>query len=279
MRRALVAVLGGLVFALAPLAAATSSYSDPSGDAGSGPDVTRVVVSSSDGLVTFRVHAALVPAAVVGEYTLFGTDLDTDLDRSTGDDVGAEQRIVVALHPDGRILQAGVRPPGDPHFTPGVRIDAGFDAGVLTYTFQRRALGIDAGFRFRIYTLNMSHDDQLIGGEWAPDRGLWAYPVIAPRPVVGQPWAVPARPVAGKRFTVAFPVTRSDTGARLARARLSCTTTVAGKVVPHRHAYTTGRAQATLVVPKTARGKVLRISVTVRASGHSATKVVRFRIW
>ena len=42
-------------------------------------------------------------------------------------------------------------------------------------------------------------------------RGTGRSPLVA-KPVIGQPITVPAHPLAGKRFTVSFKVTRSDTG-------------------------------------------------------------------
>lgn len=88
----------------------------------------------------------------------------------------------------------------------------------------------------------------------------------------------PAAPVAGKRFTVSFPITRSDDGAPLTSATIGCTTKVAGKVVPHTHTFANGTIRATLVVPKAAKGKQLKVVVKVTAENQAATKVFTFKV-
>ena len=98
------------------------------------------------------------------------------------------------------------------------------------------------------------------------------------KPVIGKPVAVPAQPVAGKRFAVSFKVTRSDTGAPLVRGTMICDPSVAGRVLPHAESFRAGAARLAFTVPASAAGKSLKVKVTIRAGGQSATRVSSFRV-
>lgn len=103
----------------------------------------------------------------------------------------------------------------------------------------------------------------------APTRG---------KPVIGKPVAVPGQPLAGKRFTVSFKVTRSDTGAALTTGKMICDPSVAGQVLRHAESFKGGTARLSFVVPANAAGKLLKVKVTIKAGGKSATKVATFSV-
>ena len=98
------------------------------------------------------------------------------------------------------------------------------------------------------------------------------------KPVIGQPVTVPARPAAGKPFTVSFHVTRSDTGETLKSGTMICDPSVAGTVITHKESFKGGTARLAFVVPKNAAGKLLKVKVTIKAGSQSATRVSTFRI-
>ncbi len=98
------------------------------------------------------------------------------------------------------------------------------------------------------------------------------------KPVIGQPVTVPAQPLAGKRFTVAFKVTRSDTGAALTSGEMICDPSVFGKVIRHAESFGNGTARLSFVIPAKAAGKVLKVKLTIRSGHQSATRVSTFRI-
>jgi len=102
-------------------------------------------------------------------------------------------------------------------------------------------------------------------------------PALA-KPVIGPPFTVPVQPVAGKRFTVAFKVTRSDTGAPLTSGTMICDPSTAGNVIPHAESFRGGTARLSFVVPASAKGKLLKVKVTIKVAGKSATKVASFKV-
>ena len=98
------------------------------------------------------------------------------------------------------------------------------------------------------------------------------------KPVIGEPVTAPARPVAGKPFTVSFHVTRSDTGQTLKSGKMICDPSVAGTVIRHAESFMGGTARLAFVVPTNSAGKLLKVKVKIEAGGQSATKVSTFRI-
>jgi hypothetical protein len=107
-------------------------------------------------------------------------------------------------------------------------------------------------------------------------RTTLAQPVV--RPVLGKPVAVPARPVAGRRFTVSLPVTRSDTGGPLLTGRMECVPSVAGKPIKHADSFRGGKVKLSLVVPETAKGKALKLKLTVDASGGAVGRTYSYTV-
>jgi hypothetical protein len=98
------------------------------------------------------------------------------------------------------------------------------------------------------------------------------------KPVIGKPVTVPAQPLAGKRFTVSFEVTRAGTGAPLIAGKMICDPSIAGQVVAHAESFKSGTARLSFVVPATAAGKVLTVKLTIKAGSRSTTKVTTFHV-
>ena len=104
-----------------------------------------------------------------------------------------------------------------------------------------------------------------------------AQPVVV-RPVLGKPVVSPAKPAAGRRFEFTLPVARSDTHAPLLTGKLACTPTLAGKALKHTDSFAKGKAKLSFVLPATAKGKLLRIDVTVTVSGRSARAAFAYTV-
>ena len=103
-------------------------------------------------------------------------------------------------------------------------------------------------------------------------------PVVVVKPVFARPVARPSAPVAGKRFTFTLAVSRSGTGTPLRAGRMMANPTIAGHPVKHVESFTGGKARLSLVVPKTAKGKRLRIKIKVVSGGASATRTVTYKV-
>lgn len=98
------------------------------------------------------------------------------------------------------------------------------------------------------------------------------------RPVIAKPVATPAQAGAGKPLTVAFKVTRSDTGKPYLRGQLKADPRIAGRVVQHTESFKRGTARVSLVVPANAMGKTLRVTVVIKDGAATATRSATYPI-
>ena len=103
-------------------------------------------------------------------------------------------------------------------------------------------------------------------------------PPVIVQPVFGQPQTLPKRAVAGKRFVFAVTVKRSDTGARLTTGRMVAHPILAGKVVKHVESFKAGKVRLSFALPKAAKGKLLRVRITITTGRQTATHVYTTRV-
>ncbi len=267
-------------------AGADSTFSDPSGDTSGAPDITTVVVSDeSAGRITFRISFANQPELAADSQ--LNVWLDTDLSDATGSQ-GLDYLIVVV----GASRQFDVaRWNGSDwdYSVPSSTVSVSFRDGV-TISVGRSELGGTSGFNFLVGGVQ-GVSGQAGNIDYGPDSGRWSYRLSAPPPpppppsvvrlVFGNVVTVPTKPTAGKPFTLTFGVTRSDTGASVAKEAVTAVGTfINGKSLrlPVRFGFVGAKMRMTLAVPKTAKGKLLRVTITVVAVHRSATKVVTFKV-
>jgi hypothetical protein len=287
-RLVLATVLALAVASTATGATAQVSFEDGVGDQRNmddlvAPDITSVQVSNtSTGVITFRVtiasHSTLPPRSRIA--VLF----DLDGLQATGfngfeysirhdiDDTGQPQ--VVFERWDEPSLQFVVLP------TPGVTSE--FASGVYTLSIPRRLLENTISFEFGMYTaaLNLSALSRSSVDD-APNADLWRYELTglpAPRLVSPRLTAVPARPLAGRTFTLRTEVRRSDTQLVVASASVTCTARLGSKRLRAVGNFTSGRARCAITVPRGSKGKTIRGTMTVRAAGARLTRTFSYRV-
>ena len=259
-----------------PGAFADRSYSDPAGDSGAAPDITGVTVThDAAGVVSFAVttnQPVLVPEASFWGF------IDTDRNASTGFPVrglGAEHFFLadadggVLFHVDGAFLT--------------VDFDSSFSAsyanGTFTARLNRSELGSTEKFAFLV---EADHDDangDTVGTDYAPDAPpFFEYSFVPLALTVGPPASAPKLPVAGKRFVVSAAVTRSDTQP-FAAGSVTCSARAGKLVLKPAASVGGGSARCAMKVPKSAKGKLLRGSVTVSAEDSGpVTRAFSYRI-
>ena len=256
---------------IVPSGSSVNSWSDPVGDSGAAPDITYVTVSDTTAkVVTFRVVAHFVANT--------GVNITVDAVKN-GVEIAKPRSVWMSVAADGS-LSSGVN-----WFRgaaiPEIPVTATTSADAATVSFPAPALDIEDMFVFRLYSFGNSNVDNV------PDfSGMLFYKMTPPAPPPPPPVVTPVisspvawdAPVAGKRFALHFRITRSDDGTAATTATVACTTTLAGKTIPHRHAFKNGTLNATLGIPKGARGKTLRIAVKVTLGRQTETKVVTFKV-
>ena len=102
-------------------------------------------------------------------------------------------------------------------------------------------------------------------------------PVVVVRPVIGLATITPAA-AAGRHVAVSFKVTRSDNGKLLTRGTMICDPSIQGKVIHHAEQFTNGVARLAFTIPKNAKGKLLKVHLTIKLAGQSATRIATFRV-
>jgi hypothetical protein len=277
-----------VVAVVAGAASAETAFPDPAGDSGGDVDITLVTVGidRTTGIVRFAVTVTgFDPSNWDGRPRNFQAYL---LNRATG----AELALIADGVPGGTQVHIGhPKPPSWPfeELPPTMTFER--TGNVLTWTFPQSEIGVTDAFDFRMYT----QIPDVVGGTWhiadqAPDGTArwWTYYVepvtpatpepVAAQPVFGAATIVPARPVAGKKLLFTLGVRRSDTGAPLTTGRMTCEPSVAGVVLKHTESFASGKARLSLVVPKTAKGKLLKVRVTITWGGETAKKVVTYRV-
>lgn len=274
--------------AATPRAAADQSYADPGGDAGAGTDIIAVTVRNdpASGAIAIQVASA---SPIVANHAV-AIFIDADRNQSTGSDgddywmFGGPMTGVAFFAWNGSSFVRA----SPPSFSVGA-----VGANASEFRFNRADIGNVAGFNFAAVSISIDSSSVKFW-DVAPDRGYYSYELAAPpppppppapapppvvvKPVIGTPVIAPTVPVAGKRLTVTFAVTRSDDGQPLTSGTMVCDPSVAGKVIAHAESFKSGTARLSFLVPKTAKGKLLKVKLTIKTETQSATRIATFRV-
>lgn len=287
---ALALCLGAGAYA-GPTEAPVNVFTDPAGDAiGAAPDVTGFSYwMNAAGVVTFAITTALTP----GTDTFVSVLIDSDGNPSTGDARfhGAEyeieyhtlQQVAVACVWDSA-QQAWVDAPDDPN------LGYTADARQVVLSFGRKALG-DPGTAQAAVLTGVVDPDTFIhfldNGDAevdrAPDDGADAVVLEPLSLALGSLTHSP--PKANSRFSVSMTAVRSDSHQYVGPGDggVTCTLTVAGKRQapvgwPQISDGVTPTATCAWKLGKKAKGKLLRLTITVEAGGASVTRRYAARI-
>jgi hypothetical protein len=229
-------------------------------------------------MFTISVGVTGGPTSPDGLQRLVYVWLNTDKNDSTGSPTGNEYLLVFVDEPadqppwwniyrwNGRVWDSVPE-------SPTMRF---VRQSAMNWTINKSDIGGASGFAVYVSTLTEDADDNVLAREFAPDAGRWVFDVSGPSkivttfvtPLVGKPVTLPAKIRAGHRLTVSFPVSRADAGdkpAPLTSGTIVGVPTIAGGVVRHSESFSSGTARLSFVVPKTAKGKQLRVKLTVKA--------------
>jgi hypothetical protein len=87
------------------------------------------------------------------------------------------------------------------------------------------------------------------------------------------------KPIAGHPFVVNFHVTRSDNSEKLMTGTMISNPSVNGKVIyPHWERFDNGVASVLLTVPKTAKGKMLTVPLTIKLGSELTRQVETYQV-
>jgi len=248
----------------------TQAFPDPVGDHDAAPDLTAVRVSDArSGWITFAIRTPNY--AVLPEASAIVVSIDADNNPRTGES-GAELQLSLAA---GEIIlerwDGGQFVPDD---LP-TRARHRNEGNVVEIDLHVSELGNSSRFRFSLLSVGVNTAIQsVVAVDIAPDDlTFWRY-ALANKPALKlnatRLFAAPTRPRAGKPFAVNLAVTRSDTGRAITSGTVSCRVKAVGKPVAAKGRVVGGAGRCAFVVPRSAKGKVLRGTITVRVGGKSA---------
>ena len=260
----------------------TITFTDATGDATSAPDVTNVAVQgdATSGTITFAVTVTgLALPSADGSTRFVDLWLNTDRNDATGDTDGSEYDLFVANDSTD---------PAQWGWDIGSFVNGTWQEVAQTATMHAAGSGnqfaiqvnksdLGGATSFDVYATSAVVDanGNIVAHDDAPDTGRWVYDIGGPSktltttatPLIGKPALVPAKATAGKRLTVSFPVSVSQLGqsGSLAGGKAVGTASIGGKAVPHTTSLQGNLVKVSLVVPKTAKGKAVKVTVTVTA--------------
>jgi hypothetical protein len=269
-----VAAVAAAALLLVPSASAAGRYSDATGDGGTAGDITALdVTSDAGGRISIRIGGNGLSTSETNVTWLL---VDADANPLTGDldTLGAEYIFYV----DEDTYWFGRWDGADFVDTPDATVDVSGGSRSLAISVNRRELGNTSEFNFWARTIdetNRQMDD-------APDDGMFNYS-LALQGVHIVSAAVRTTPAAGPRAGKPFVLTAASVKlpAAVAPSRISdpkpdsysCKPTLKGRAIGG-----SGTGGCTWRLPKTARGKTLKVVVTVMYQGTKASFPYVFRV-
>jgi hypothetical protein len=234
------------------------------------------VTDAKDGWISFAISTqnyATLPAEDVVAVLI-------ELDSGGGSSAGESQMLLRYIAGDVDLQRwSSAQNDWGPDTAPS-RVRAGNAGGVVRLDIHRSEIGDAARFRFSIASADVDGAGTPLAVDFAPDEDTFYRYVLVNRPavqlLVGKTAGTPARPRAGKPFTVSLPVRRSDTNRAITAGTVSCNVTADGTQVRAAGRVRAGRAQCTFVVPQSA--SAVRGSMTVRSAGAVVTARFSFKV-
>lgn len=281
------ALLGTVGLLVAPSASGDTSFEDGAGDQRNteelvAPDITTVHVSNTrDGLITFRLSIANHASLPGGSRIAVLLDLDRSI--ATGDQ-GFEYAVRHDVDGTGRatlVFERWEESVFQLVQIPAESLTSSFSGGVFTLSIPRGELRNTTGFQFGMYAALLDPDGDDHAVDDAPNANLWTYDLTglpAPRLSTTRLAVMPGRPVAGKTFVVHAGVRRADTGSTVATASVTCTARVGKTKLRSVGRFSDGRARCAVSVPRSAKGKTLRGTITIRADRAAVTRSFSYRV-
>ena len=262
-----------------------TSYQDSSGENPAAPDITTLTVSNTDaGVIQFRVAIPNRPQFTSDMLLLLF--VDSDANPQTGDptELGSDYVIEIFGGEAALFRWDGTnftRRAGDP---PATSLIFSYQGGV-TVTISAAELGNTKKFGFSFIavsgiaidptTSDLDFTNAVADVAPAASAGLYQYEVkiTPPTLVVRSVKASPAKPTAGRAFTLRLVAARSDTNAVVQNGRVTCVGRV-GKVRLRAQVQRVvgGAATCTWNIPARAKGKAFVGTVTIAFEGLRAAQ-------
>ena len=277
---ALPAAASGALSAPTVSTANSTTYNDSVGEDPAAPDITTIVASNDDAAtITFKINIPNRPTYAADIAVVMF--LDSDANQATGDpeSLGADYIIqliqgeILLFKWDGSDFTIAATQSSLSYAWasgPTIRINAADLSNTRKLLFDVTAV---SGLVFDPQTGAI--DCTNCKRDFAPVIGFYQYNVVVQKPtlVVRSLKPTPAKPAAGRPFTLKLVAARSDTGAVVQNGRVTCVGRVgSARLKASVQRVQGGAATCTWTIPATAKGKTFRGSVTVSFEGLKAAQ-------
>ena len=279
-------------------ASGSKSFTDPAGDSGIAPDITNVSVANDDkGLLTFQVtianRTALSPDDLIA--VLIATD---DPSPYTGLRFDGTNFAVVLDGASGPSLHEWDGVGLDPVLPRPPSVTGSFEGGVATLTVRQEDLApgfpdLSVPVKLQFYAVAVTYDgSQAVAADRAPVSNFFPYQVAEPLRVVVTSFAPKKTVKAGKTLVVLMGEARGDTGAPIAGGDVRCRARVGRAALRGKGGFVTVKLKSPIdgssvksrnaacswQVPRDAKGKSVRGTMTVAQSGVTNTRSFTTRV-
>jgi hypothetical protein len=264
----------------ATVAANSTTYNDSVGEDAAAPDITTIVASNDDAAtISIKINIPNRPQYAADIAVVMF--LDSDANQSTGDpeSLGADYIIqliqgeILLFKWDGSDFTVSATQASLSYVWasgPTIRVNASDLSNTRKLLFDVTAV---SGLVFDSTTGAI--DCTNCKRDFAPTIGFYQYNVVVQKPtlVVRSLKPAPAKPVAGRPFTLKLVAARSDTGAVVQNGRVTCVGRVgSARLKAQVQRVQGGAATCTWKIPANAKGKGFRGSVTVSFEGLKAAQ-------
>jgi hypothetical protein len=271
-----VSIVGAVAALVAvPLAVADANFTDPKGDGSGAPDIVGVVVANdARNRVAFEIELGDKQKLAADQEVYVWVDSDDkgETGQNSWDYVAwvSDDDFGLDRWDGARWVEA-----------PSTTVKVYSIAGMILYGVDRSELGNTAAFS--LYAEGAKYaGDQQVASDVAPDGdAVWNYASVTKTfgLTATAITAKPKPPAAGKKFVAEFVAQRTDSIELLEGAKATCKVTIGLKPVVARVTGTLGYAQCTVAkVPLTAKGKLLKVTMTTSAGGKSVARTYSGRI-
>ena len=266
--RGLIVILALALVAAAPAGGRlldVGQLPDATGDGS--PDITRLRVGSSAAAVTFIVD--LANQTELAENQLVVILIDSDVNTETGLN-GVDMLLAMVVDEEVGLLRWN----GTQFVDAASQTAYGYYYDGFRLAVARSELGLTTG-TLRFFALTFPVES----GDASPDDTFAEY-VLANEALTLQIARFTAAKtiVAGKRFTATLQARRSDLAELSSAGDVVCAAKVGTKKVKVTATFPADLATCSGVVPKTAKGKVLKVTVTLTLDGVRVTRTASIKV-
>jgi hypothetical protein len=263
------------------------TFNDSVGEDSAAPDITSVVVSNDDaGLITFKIAISNRPALTPDMTVLLF--LDTDQQTSTGDQTSFGADYVIELDP-GSVALFQWNGSDYAAAASQASVTFAYDATGATIRASAQDLGKTKALNFVAIAAsgitldaNGNPDFTNVHSDAAPDpgHGTFSYPVLTKLTLSVAAFSTAPKPArAGRSFVAGLAANESDTKGPVQSGTVACAATIGTKhLVATSHGVSNGIAACAWKIPKTAKGKTIRGTVTLTVQGVKVSRSFAVKI-